>query len=123
AGRKSPDSKAKAAAKADSQRKPMPTWRRKLFWFSLKWGSVGSIWAGFAVLLFLGWCAYDLPDVSSLNDIKRRPSITLLAADGSIITSYGDLYGDFVHLDQMSPYLPAAVLDRGPALLSPLRHR
>jgi penicillin-binding protein 1A len=115
AGRKSPDSKAKAAAKADSARgngsnRGARTWRRRLFWFSLKWGAVGSIWAGFAVLLFLGWCAYDLPDVSTLNDIKRRPSITLLAADGSLITSYGDLYGEFVHLDQMSPYLPEAVI-------------
>src|SRR5262244_1992035 len=114
AGRRSSDPKAKAAAKADSARgapgKRAPTWRRRLFWFSLKWGAVGSIWAAFAVVLFLGWCAYDLPDVSSLNDVKRRPSITLLAADGSMITSYGDLYGAFVHLDQMSPYLPAAVL-------------
>jgi penicillin-binding protein 1A len=62
------------------------------------------------VLLFLGWCAYGLPDVSSLNDIKKRPSITLIADDGSLLSSYGDLYGEFVHLDQMSPYIPAAVI-------------
>jgi len=110
APRKSADTKTKTAAKAASGSRGAPTWRRRLFWFSLKWGAVGAIWTGFAVLLFLGWCAYDLPDVSTLNDIKRRPSVTLLAADGSLITSYGDLYGEFVHLDQMSPYLPAAVL-------------
>jgi penicillin-binding protein 1A len=75
-----------------------------------KWGAVGAIWSGFAALLFLGWCAYDLPDVSGLNDIKRQPSITLLANDGSLVASYGDLYGSFVHLNEMSAFLPAAVI-------------
>jgi penicillin-binding protein 1A len=79
-------------------------------WGGLKWGAVGAIWSGFAALLFLGWCAFDLPDVSSLNDIKRQPSITLIAADGSLLASYGDLYGEFTHLDQMAGFLPAAVL-------------
>jgi penicillin-binding protein 1A len=106
AGRRSPNPQAKAA----SAPKGASAWRKRLLWFSLKWGSVGAIWIGFAALLFLGWCAYDLPDVSTLNDIKRRPSVALLANDGSLITSYGDLYGEFVHLDQMSPYLPAAVV-------------
>lgn len=91
-------------------RKPQRSWRRRLLWAGLKWGAVGGIWSGFAALLFLGWCAFDLPDVSSLNDVKRQPSITLIAADGTLLASYGDLYGEFTHLDGMSPALPAAVL-------------
>jgi penicillin-binding protein 1A len=79
-------------------------------WGGLKWGAVGAIWSGFAALLFLGWCAFDLPDVSSLNDIKKQPSITLIAADGTLLASYGDLYGEFTHLDEMAGYLPSAVL-------------
>jgi penicillin-binding protein 1A len=79
-------------------------------WNGLKWGAVGGIWSAFAALLFLGWCAFDLPDVSSLNDVKKQPSITLIAADGSLLASYGDLYGEFTHLDQMAGSLPAAVL-------------
>jgi penicillin-binding protein 1A len=79
-------------------------------WGGLKWGAVGAIWSGFAAVLFLGWCAFDLPDVSTLNDVKRQPSITLLAADGTLLASYGDLYGEFTHLDEMSGFLPAAVL-------------
>jgi penicillin-binding protein 1A len=79
-------------------------------WGALKWGAVGGIWSAFAVLLFLGWCAFDLPDVSSLNDVKKQPSITLIAADGTLLASYGDLYGEFTHLDQMAGSLPAAVL-------------
>lgn len=83
---------------------------RRWAWFALKWGAVGGIWGGFFVLLFVAWCAYDLPDVSKLNEIKRRPSVTLIATDGSIIASYGDLYGTTVGLAQMPPYLPQAVI-------------
>src|SRR4051812_37972973 len=86
------------------------SWRRRLMWTALRWGAVGAIWSSFAALLFLGWCAFDLPDVSSLNDVKKQPSITLIAADGSLLASYGDLYGEFTHLDQMASTLPAAVL-------------
>ena len=84
--------------------------KRPVIWFLLKWGLVGSIWASFLLLIIVAWCAYDLPDVSGLNEIKRRPSVTLLATDGSILASYGDLYGAKVTLPEMPPYLPEAVL-------------
>src|SRR5690606_3417471 len=53
---------------------------------------------------------YDLPDVSKLNEIKRRASVSLLAQDGSLIASYGDLYGSTAALRDLPPYLPAAVI-------------
>ena len=71
---------------------------------------VGAIWTGFIGLLFLAWCAYDLPGPERLNELKRQPSVTVLAADGSLLASYGDLYGDSVRLADLPPYLPAAVL-------------
>jgi penicillin-binding protein 1A len=71
---------------------------------------VGAIWTGFIALLFLAWCAYDLPGPERLNELKRQPSVTVLAADGSLLASYGDLYGDSVRLADLPPYLPAAVL-------------
>lgn len=90
---------------------PSPKRRsRSILWFLLKWGLVGSIWASFLLLIVIAWCAYDLPDVSGLNEVKRRPSVTLLATDGSILASYGDLYGAKVTLPDMPPYLPEAVL-------------
>jgi len=86
-----------------------PRWRPVL-WFLAKWSAVGAIWTGFFALLFLAWCAYDLPGPERLNELKRQPSVALLAADGSLIASYGDLYGDSVRLANLPPYLPAAVL-------------
>jgi penicillin-binding protein 1A len=89
---------------------PRRAWRRATLWFLAKWSMVGAIWTSFFALLFLAWCAYDLPGPERLNELKRRPSVTLLAADGSLIASYGDLYGDSVRLSELPPYLPAAVL-------------
>lgn len=91
---------------AKSERK----WRRRLAIFTLKWGLVASIWGGFITLIFVAWCAYDLPDVSKLNEIKRRASVSLVAADGSLIASYGDLYGSAVALRDLPAYLPQAVI-------------
>jgi len=87
-----------------------PSRRRAVLWFLAKWSIVGAIWSGFFGLLFLAWCAYDLPGPERLNELKGQPSVALLAADGSLIASYGDLYGDSVRLADLPPYLPAAVL-------------
>ncbi|HEX6120893.1 MAG TPA: penicillin-binding protein 1A [Dongiaceae bacterium] len=84
--------------------------RRAVLWFLAKWSIVGAIWSGFFALLFLAWCAYDLPGPERLNELRRQPSVALLAADGSLIASYGDLYGDSVKLADLPPYLPEAVL-------------
>ena len=84
--------------------------RRAVLWFLARWSAVGAIWSGFFALLFLAWCAYDLPGPERLNELKGQPSVALLAADGSLIASYGDLYGDSVRLKDLPPYLPAAVL-------------
>src|SRR5262245_9685002 len=89
---------------------PRRSWRRATLWFLAKWSMVGAIWTGFFALLFLAWCAYDLPGPERLNELRRQPSVALLAADGSLLASYGDLYGDAVRLVDLPPYLPAAVL-------------
>jgi penicillin-binding protein 1A len=84
----------------------------------------GRLWRGrvlrFAVLLLLwvgvlgggviGYFALTLPDTDRLVQSQRRPSVTILAADGSLLTTYGDLFGRPLLLKQMSPYLPQAVI-------------
>jgi penicillin-binding protein 1A len=58
----------------------------------------------------LGYFALTLPDTGELTKSQRRPSVTILAADGSLLTTYGDLFGQPLSLKQMSPYLPEAVI-------------
>lgn len=98
------------AKKAGPSREPPRRKRRRWPWFMLRWGLVLSSWAVLVGLVFLGWLAYDLPDVSRLNEIRKQPSITLLADDGTVIATYGDLYGTNVKLEDLPPYLPEAVL-------------
>src|SRR5271154_1243554 len=75
-----------------------------------KWTAVAAVWAFFIGLCFIAWLAYDLPDLSRLTSAERRPSVTLVTADGQILASYGDLYGKPISLDQLPPYLPEALL-------------
>jgi len=74
------------------------------------WGGSAAIWGGVALALLLGWYAYDLPDVGDLSPAARKPSVTLVAADGTLLASYGDLFGEAVTLADLPPYLPQAVM-------------
>src|SRR5262245_54732426 len=68
------------------------------------------LWAAILAVVVLGYFALTLPDTSELTRAERRPSITILASDGSLLTTYGDLYGQPLRLKEMSPYLPKAVI-------------
>src|SRR5262245_295563 len=81
-------------------------WPRRL----LRWTAVLASWSilvGFGVL---GWLLYDLPAIDRLEASTRRPSVTLLATDGSMLASYGDLYGQAVTVDNLPPYLTQAIV-------------
>ena len=58
----------------------------------------------------LGYFALTLPDTGELTRAERRPSVTVLAADGSLLATFGDLFGQPLTLREMSPYLPKAVI-------------
>ncbi len=83
---------------------------RRVLWALFKWSLIGAIWTGVLAVLGVGWLAYDLPDVGRLAHIERRPAVTLIAADGSLLATYGDLYGEPVNLQQLPAYVPQAVL-------------
>ncbi|OUS14453.1 penicillin-binding protein [Rhodospirillales bacterium 47_12_T64] len=74
------------------------------------WMSVLSIWGIILLGGVIGWYAWDLPDVGNLDQIARRPSVTLMSEDGIRLASYGDVYGDVLEVDEMSPYLPQAII-------------
>jgi penicillin-binding protein 1A len=68
------------------------------------------LWAAIIGGSVLGYFALTLPDTSDLTRAERRPSVTILAADGSLLTTFGDLFGQPLTLQEMSPYLPKAVI-------------
>src|SRR6201986_1443805 len=75
-----------------------------------KWTLVAAIWmvAGFGILLAV--YASDLPDVHQVAGLKKRPGITLLAADGSVLSQSGDLYGNTLAVSELPPNLVHAVI-------------
>jgi penicillin-binding protein 1A len=68
------------------------------------------LWTTIVGSVVFGYFALTLPDTGELNRAERRPSVTILASDGSLLTTYGDLFGQPLTLKEMSPYLPKAVV-------------
>lgn len=97
-GKAKPVAKKKAAARR-------PLWKRGLFW-----GAVAACWLIAAGAVALAVVAISLPDVGKLAAETRRPSITLVAADGARLTAIGDLYGQPVEVRDLPSHVPQAVL-------------
>jgi penicillin-binding protein 1A len=83
---------------------------RRLLGRAAKLGMLLGLWCviigGGALVYF----ALTLPDTSQLTVAERRPSVSILAEDGTLIASFGDLFGQPLTLKEMSPFLPRAVI-------------
>lgn len=56
------------------------------------------------------WFSYDLPDISRLQSTARRPSVTIMTQDGTVIGTYGDLFEEMIRVQELSPYIPKALM-------------
>jgi len=95
--------KGKATAKRRGQRRPL--WARIAIW-----AAVAFLWVLIAVGGLVFWYARDLPDIDQFAKRTRQPGISVVAADGTPVASYGELYGRSLQLGEMSPWLPKAVI-------------
>lgn len=77
---------------------------------SLKWLFVLGLWAALILGLTLAWFARELPDITEQMIFERRPTITILANDGSVIDRYGDIKGETVSVKDLPPYVAEAIL-------------
>jgi penicillin-binding protein 1A len=103
-----------ARRKAPPHRKPTPPPRKSGSWIlrAISYGLAMTVWAAVGLAGVIAWYAYDLPDIENLEEAagKRAPTITVQAADGTVLAHYGELYGVAVQLHQLPPHLPHAVL-------------
>lgn len=68
------------------------------------------IWSGIVLAGIVAWYAVDMPDISQIAKAERRPAVTILADDGSVVARTGDLYGDYVTLQDVPEDLVHAIL-------------
>jgi penicillin-binding protein 1A len=71
---------------------------------------LAGLWCFIAGIGLLGYFALTLPDTRDLSVAQRKPSITLLAADGSLLATYGDLFGEPLKIGDLPRYVPLAVI-------------
>jgi penicillin-binding protein 1A len=76
----------------------------------LRLGILLALWAAILGGATLGYFALTLPPTGELAKSQRRPGVTILAADGSVVATYGDLFGRPLSLEEMSRYVPEAVI-------------
>lgn len=102
--------KAKKTAPPPPPRPPRQKKRRSRWPWILKWACILLIWAGFLGGCFVLWYGYDLPDITKLQQTERRPSVTILARDGTKLASYGDLHHQILDLKKLPPHVIQALL-------------
>jgi len=107
-----PSKRSPAKTQSSGAAKPpgKPSWLRRIFVFCLKWSLVAAIWGMIAVGGILAWYAAGLPDVDEALAATRKPTVTLVAADGSTLATVGDVYGVTVRLKDLPPAMPHAVV-------------
>jgi penicillin-binding protein 1A len=104
-----PQNRVPAAHRPAAQPARSPGGRRRLR-FVAKWTAVVAVWGLVVLSCLVAWVATTLPDIRQLGRADRHPSITLRAADGSLIATYGDLYGETMTLADLPKALPEAVI-------------
>jgi penicillin-binding protein 1A len=83
---------------------------KRIFGRALRSGILALLWAAIVCAGALGYFALTLPDTGEMTRAERRPSVTILAADGSLLSTFGDLFAQPLSLKEMSPYIPKAVV-------------
>ena len=79
-------------------------------WSLVKFAATAGVWTVTAGIGVVAWYATDLPDIDEALQANRRPMVTLLAADGSLLETRGDLYGVPLQVRDLPKALTQAVL-------------
>ncbi len=74
----------------------------------LKYILIAVVWVISIAIAFIIAYTQDLPDVSELNNIIKKPSITIRTEDGTVLAKYGDIYG--IDLKECPLHLSQALL-------------
>lgn len=96
-----------------NSKKPNGEFTQTPWWFRRKlWLIVGSLVFTLAIIGVAGvmYYAQSLPSIAGLDTIKKQPGITMKTADGLILASYGEVYGDYIEYKDLPKTLVQAVI-------------
>ncbi|MGV1831317.1 transglycosylase domain-containing protein [Agrobacterium vitis] len=79
---------------------------RRLFY----WCVVLGIWGTIGVVGLVIYFAAQMPSASSWTVPARAPNIKIVSVDGALIANRGVTGGEALSIDEMSPYLPEAIV-------------
>ncbi len=74
------------------------------------WGFVLGIWAAIAIGCVVGYYGVKLPSMESWAVPQRPPNARIVSVEGDLIANRGVTGGEAMRLDEMSPWLPQAVI-------------
>ncbi len=83
---------------------------RLIFKFLLKWAFIAVIFIGTITFAITLYYIHDLPDLAQAEQLKKQRKITILAANNTILTNYGDLYNKYVPYKDIPKVLINAVV-------------
>src|SRR5690349_24600793 len=89
---------------------PEPRRKRTPLQALIYWTLVLGVWGVIFLVAFFAVFATDLPDTSSLYDVKRQPSISYLDRSGALVAVRGSQYAPPVDLDKLPEYVPDAFI-------------
>jgi len=81
--------------------------RKKQGFFTLAFRWLFSFFLRIAIFIaviigiYIGYLYIGLPDINKLGEFKKTPSIIVKAEDGTVIGTYGDVYGDYIPFNQL----------------------
>ncbi len=98
------------SGKSSPAKKKSKSSKRPLISVLFKWAFVAGLW-GF--ILFAGVMAYyasELPGITQSASFERQSSITILDANGKVLTRYGEIKGNSVDINEIPQTLIQAVM-------------
>ena len=65
---------------------------------------------GITLLTYVLYCFLTLPDINEAVSRTRQPSTTIIAENGNEIRSFGTVYSEVVHADELPKYVVDAII-------------
>ena len=110
ARKRAPKAKGRSAASRRTKKTARPRRRFAPLRTLVYWCIVLGIWAGIGVGGLVLYYGAQMPAASTWSIPDRPPNIKIVSTDGSVIANRGATGGEALSLEEMSPFIPQAVM-------------